>query len=114
MAHPDNEPNSEFEDRISDLEEIENELKLNTEKQQQDLVDSIKHELSKKNKFHKPSSFWHSVWFHPLSGRFLFADQFIRYEVVEPLIENKTIVFKGIENHQGEKMFRYVLSQDYL
>ena len=31
MAHPDNEPNSEFEDRISDLEEIENELKLKLE-----------------------------------------------------------------------------------
>ena len=26
MAHPDNEQDSEFEDRISDLEEIENEL----------------------------------------------------------------------------------------
>ena len=31
MAHPDNEPNSEFEDRISDLEEIEKELKLKLE-----------------------------------------------------------------------------------
>jgi hypothetical protein len=46
----------------------------------------------------------------PSSGRFLFADQYTRYEVVEPLIENKTLVFKGIESHQGEKMLRYVLS----
>jgi hypothetical protein len=83
---------------------------MNTEKQQQDLVDSIKHELAKENEFYKPCSYFHSVWFQPSSGRFLFADQYTRYEVVEPLIENKTLTFKGIENHQGEQMFRYVLS----
>jgi len=83
---------------------------MNIEKQQQDLVASIKHELSKKNKFYKPSSFYHSVWFQPSSGRFLFADQYTRYEVIEPLIKNKTLVFKGVGNHQGEKMLRYVLS----
>jgi hypothetical protein len=83
---------------------------MNTKKQQQDLVASIKDELSKENEFHKPSSFWHSVWFQPSSGRFLFADQYTRYEVVEPLIENKTLVFKSVESHQGEQMLRYVLS----
>ena len=45
---------------------------MNTEKQQQDLVDSIKHELAKENEFYKPSSYFHSVWFQPSSGRFLF------------------------------------------
>jgi hypothetical protein len=84
---------------------------MNTEKQQQDLVASIKHELAKENEFYKPSSYFHSVWLQPSSGRFLFADQYTRYEVVEPLIENKTLVFVGVENHQGEKMLRYVLSQ---
>jgi hypothetical protein len=86
---------------------------MTKQEEQQNLVDSIKHELSKTHKFYKPSSFRHSVWFHPSVGRFLFDDQYRKYEVVEPLIENKTIVFKGIENHQGEKMLRYVLSQDY-
>jgi hypothetical protein len=84
---------------------------MNTEKQQQDLVASIKHELAKENEFYKSSSFWHSVWFQPSSGRFLFADQYTRYEVVEPLIENKTLIFVGSENHQGEQMLRYVLSE---
>ena len=87
---------------------------MNIEKQQQDLVASIKHELGKENEFYKPSSFWHSVWFQPSSGRFLFADQYTRYEVVEPLIENKTLVFKGVESHQGEQMLRYVLSRRHL
>ena len=68
-------------------------------------------DVTKENEFYKPSSFWHSVWFQPSSGRFLFADQYTRYEVVEPLIENKTLIFVGAENHQGEQMLRYVLSQ---
>jgi len=85
-------------------------MNVSVKKQQQDLVDSIKHELAKENEFYKPSSYFHSVWFQPSSGRFLFADQYTRYEIVEPLIENKTLAFKGIENHQGEKMLRYSLS----
>lgn len=85
-------------------------IQMNIEKQQQDLIASIKHELAKENEFYKPSSFWHSVWFQPTSARFVFGDQYIRYEVVEPLIENQTLVFKGVEIHQGEKMLRYVLS----
>jgi hypothetical protein len=85
---------------------------MDIEKQQQSLVALIKDELTlaKEDESYKPSSYWHSVWFQPSSGRFLFADQYTRYEVVEPLIENKTLIFEGIENHQGEKMLRYVLS----
>lgn len=83
---------------------------MDLEKQQQDLVSSIKNELSKEGEFNKPSSFLHSVWFQPSTGRFLYYDQYTRYEVIEPLIENHTLVFKGIENHQGEKMLRYALS----
>jgi hypothetical protein len=82
---------------------------INIKKQQQDLVASIKEELSEENEY-KPSSFWHSVWFQPSAGRFLFGDRYTRYRVVEPLIANKTLVFKGVESHQGEKMLRYVLS----
>lgn len=81
-------------------------------KQQEDLVASIKHELSKENEFYTASSLWHSVWFQPSSGRFLFADQYTRYEIIEPLIKDKTLVFKGIEKHQGELMLRYILSNE--
>lgn len=88
-----------------------NNNKMNTEKQQQDLIASIKNELSKEIDFSKPCSYFHSVWFQPSSGRFIYADQYTRYEVVEPLIENKTLIFKGVENHQGEQMLRYVLYQ---
>jgi hypothetical protein len=76
---------------------------MNIEKQQEALLALMK------NATLNDSSFYHSVWFQPSSGRFLFADQYTRYEVVEPLIENKTLVFKGIENHQGESMLRYTL-----
>lgn len=83
---------------------------MKIKKQQQDIVDAIEKELTNKHKYHKPSYYRHSVWFQPLSGRFLFDDTYIRYEVIEPLIENNKLVFKGVENHQGEKMLRYVLS----
>lgn len=83
---------------------------MNIEKQQQDLIASIKHELAKENEFYKASSMWHSVWFQPSSGRFLFTDQYTGYEVIEPLIENKTLTFQSVESHQGEQMLRYVLS----
>lgn len=82
---------------------------INIKEQQQDLIALIKQELAEGNEY-KPSSFFHSVWFQPSSGRFLFEDLYTRYSVVEPLIANKTLVFKGVENHQGEKMLRYVLS----
>ena len=81
----------------------------NIEQQQKYIIDRIKEELAKKE-YNKPSSFTHSVWFVPETGRFLFNDMYIMYEVIEPLIEKKTLVFKSIENHQGEKMIRYVLS----
>ena len=41
MAHPDNEPNSEFQDRISDLEEIENDLKLKSIKLNSEMYHAI-------------------------------------------------------------------------
>jgi hypothetical protein len=76
---------------------------MNIEKQQEALLALMKNEKL------NDSSFYHSVWFQPSSGRFLFDDKYTRYEIVEPLIENKTLVFKGIENHQGESMLRYTL-----
>ena len=81
------------------------------EQQQEYLIASIRQEIEGAYKYFNPSSFRHSVWFQPSSGRFLYDDRYRRYEVIEPLIENKTLVFKGIEKHQGEKMLRYTLTQ---
>jgi hypothetical protein len=84
---------------------------MEIKEQQENLIAAINKEvLSAKEDEINPSSYLHSVWFQPSSGRFLFFDQYTRYEIVEPLIENKTLVFKGIESHQGEEMLRYVLS----
>ena len=81
-------------------------------KQQQEyLIASIRQEIEGMNKHFNPSSYRHSVWFQPSSGRFLYDDRYRRYEVIEPLIKNKTLVFQGIEKHQGEKMLRYTLTQ---
>jgi len=86
-------------------------IAISTEEYQQDIINTIKEELKKKDmRCMRPSSYYHSVWLRPLTGRFLFADRYVYYEVIEPLIDNKTLIFKGVENHQGEKMLRYVLA----
>lgn len=86
---------------------------MNIEKQQQELIRLIKEELSLYDKGQLPSSYRHSVWFYPEYGRFLFDDSFIRYEVVEPLIQKGILIYKKFQEHQGEKMIRYVLSKEY-
>lgn len=83
---------------------------MDIKKQQEDLVTSIKNELSLKSKFYKTSPYKDSVWFQPKSGSFLYDDTFRSYEIVQPLIKSGVLIFKGIENHQTEKMLRYVLS----
>ena len=77
---------------------------------QRKLIEAIEHELSLEDEFYKPQGMFHSVWFLPESGMFMYADCLVRHEVICPLIQNKTLVFKGIEKHQGELMPRYVLS----
>ena len=74
------------------------------------IIEAIEHELSLEDEFYKPQGMFHSVWFLPERGMFMYADCLVRHEVIRPLIENKTLVFKGIEQHQGEPMPRYVLS----
>lgn len=82
---------------------------MNISKQQAYLIASIKLELAKKDKYNAPSSYFDSVWFYPRTGRFLYADGFVLYEIVEPLIKNATLVFDGFKDHQGEKMLKYIL-----
>ena len=77
---------------------------------QRKIIEAIEHELSLEDEFYKPQSMFHSVWFFPERGMFMYADCLVRHEVIRPLIENKTLVFKGVEQHQGEPMLRYVLS----
>jgi len=79
-------------------------------KQQAKIVASIKEELQ----LDRPSGMFHSVWFAPQIGVFLYADFAVKHEVMQPLIENGLFVYKGLEKHQGEKMPRYVLSDEYL
>jgi len=83
---------------------------MDTKKQQKALIECINHELAKKTGFYKPSPYYHSVWFQCSTGRFIYADKILDFDVVVPLIENKTLVFKAVVNHQGEKMLRYVLA----
>jgi hypothetical protein len=83
---------------------------MNIEKQQKAIIEAIEHELSLADKFYKPQGMRHSVWFLPDAGEFMYADCLVRHEVIRPLIENKTLIYKGIEKHQGELMPRYVLS----
>lgn len=80
------------------------------EKNQRSIIEAIKNELSREDEFYKPQGMFSSVWFLPDVGLFMYADCLVRHEVIRPLIENKTLVFKGIEKHQGELMPRYVLS----
>jgi hypothetical protein len=82
---------------------------MNIQKKQNEIIDSIKKELSNDNTLN-PSSFRHSVWFQPDCAKFLYDDLCVKHEVIEPLIDNEVLIFKGIENHQGEQMIRYVLS----
>ena len=77
---------------------------------QRKIIEAIEHELSLKDEFYEPQSMFHSVWFFPECGMFMYADCLVRHEVIRPLIENKTLVFKGVEKHQGELMPRYVLN----
>ena len=83
---------------------------MNIEKQQKAIIEAIEHELSLANEFYKPQGMFHSVWFLPDAGEFMYADALVKHEVIKTLIEAKKLVYKGIEKHQGELMPRYVLS----
>ncbi len=80
-----------------------------TTKAQKYIIGSIKKELEESDKYWQTSSFRHSVWFSPILGHFLYNDLVVGFDIIQPLINNKTLKLKGIENHQGEKMIRYVL-----
>lgn len=83
---------------------------MEIKEQQENLVHAMRKEILKE--VEDQTAYLHSVWFQPSSGRFLFFDGYTRYEVVEPLILNKILVFKEVNIHQGELMLRYVLSGD--
>lgn len=82
---------------------------MNIEKQQQAIIEAIKHELSLKDKFYEPQPMFSSVWFYPELGFFMYADAPVTYEVIYPLIKSGTLIYKDCELHQGEMMVRYVL-----
>jgi hypothetical protein len=82
---------------------------INIETQQQYIIDSINEERQKTHKFDLRNPFREAVYFEPSYGRFLFDDGYIRYEVIEPLIADGTLVYKEFAMHQGDKMLKYVL-----
>jgi len=59
------------------------------------------------------NSFTKYVWFQFTEGRFLYFDKEVKYELVKPLIESKQLFFVKIDNHQGEKMAKYDLIENY-
>jgi hypothetical protein len=79
--------------------------------EQQHIVETIKDELAKQNKYYASSNYFNAVWFRPSSANFLFADKYVEQEIIKPLIDNNILVYKGIEVHQGEKMIKYSLKK---
>ncbi len=81
-------------------------------KNEYDLIAMFLNEIRNELKEERPSSYRHSVWFMPSAGRFLYNDRWVHYNQIAPLIENKTLIFKGYKKHQGIRMLRYVLSDE--
>lgn len=79
-----------------------------TIKEQQELIiSSIKEELSTEKTLRY--LYLTAVYLDPSNARFLFNDMYVKYEVIEPLINNGTLKYKGIKSHQGIKMYKYSL-----
>jgi hypothetical protein len=78
-------------------------MEISIKQQQENLLEKLK-EYSNSESSHQ-----HSVWYWPEGGKFLHNDYSIKYEVVQPLIQEKKLVFKQIESHQGMLMPRYIL-----
>lgn len=57
------------------------------------------------------TNFTKYIWFQFTTGRFLYNDQFVNYDYIEPLIASKQLIFKKIDNHQGEKMAQYIVAE---
>lgn len=82
-------------------------LRADIRKAQDYILECIEMELKKEHQ----SSIFNAVWFYPKIGAFLYADFPVTHEVIYPLIENKTLVYKGVERHQDELMPKYVLNE---
>ena len=79
-----------------------------------DLIESIKKELSHANEYYKPAAMFDSVWFYPAKGIFMYADSMVPATMIYELIARKVLVSDGLKKHQGITMFRYVLSPNKL
>jgi len=79
--------------------------------EQQHIVDVIKNELAKHNKYYASSNYFNAVWFQPSSANFILTDKRVNHEIIKPLIDSNILVYKGIEVHQGEKMIKYSLKK---
>lgn len=75
---------------------------------QEHIVTCLENEINKEEQ----SSYFNAVWFCPEIGGFLYADYPILHSVIFPLIENKTLVYKGLERHRGKLMPKYILNEE--
>ena len=78
-------------------------MQIEIKQQQEDLLEKLK-EYSNSESNHQ-----NSVWFWPEGGKFLYNDYPVKYEVVQPLIQENKLLFKEIESYQGMLMPRYKL-----
>jgi len=83
-------------------------MDITIKKQQDYIIEQLKIEKEKIEPY-LSKSFKEFIWFQPQSGRFLFDDGYIRYEIIEPLILNGTLIFMNYTKHQGELMLQYGL-----
>jgi hypothetical protein len=70
-----------------------------------EILDAIRAEIAKPKT--NRNSFSLAVFYSPQDGKFLYDDVFYSHEIILPMIERRVLKYKGIKNHQGEKMVAY-------
>lgn len=53
------------------------------------------------------STYLMKIWFNPEVAGFLYNDQYMEFDVIKELIDEKIIYFKKMWIHQGQKMVLY-------
>lgn len=85
-------------------------MKLNN--QQKAIISSIEKEFEDEKRLKWSKSTYHAyVYFSPRLAVFLYADEIVFYNIIEPLIRSEILIFQKFHNHQGEKMLRYALNK---
>lgn len=67
------------------------------------------HSISKETWKSTPRPTYLYVFFDPIEGAFLYADQYFDYYIIKSLIDRDILQFDKIDLHQGIKMLQYKL-----